>query len=998
MNFKNITDKVKDWWQKGTIQRTSRITYDVVWNVILFFIIIGVMGVFFAGGVGAGYFASLVKDEPIRSYEEMEKKIYNYEETSKVYFADNKLIGDIRTDLHREEVKLENVAETLTNAVIATEDELFYDHNGVVPKAIVRAMFQEVSNSDTKTGGSTLTQQIIKNQILTNEVSFDRKAKEILLAMRLENFFEKEQILEAYLNIIPYGRNASGDNIAGIQTAAKGVFGVKAEELTLPQAAFLAGIPKNPYAYTPFKQNGDIKDEDGLKLGLDRMKTVLSRMKQAGYITDEEYKEAIEHDITKDFTKKAPSSIEKYPAVVLEIEKRAKTIIMEVLAEDDGYTLEEIEKNEELEEQYDMLADRALRMNGYEIHSTIDKEVFDTMQKVAKEYPYYGPDRTVPKTGEVEQVETGAEIIENKTGRILGFVPGRNFKAGEKEVNYATGYGTTGRPAGSTFKPIAVFGPAMELGAAQPGTVIADIPGHQGYAPNNFGGAYNGLVTAREAVTYSYNVSTIEVYKSILGQNPADKFLKKMNIPLTKELEQDPSVGLGSNNVTVEQNTNAFTTFSNGGEFVEAYMIEKIVDSDGNTIYEHEPEPVKVFSKQTSYLMIDIMRDVVSQGTGAYVPSRLKHGGVDWAGKSGTSQDYQDAWFIGTNPNITMGVWLGYNTPSSIYSCGDCGGLSYSQRTQQLWVNLMNAVSDVKPELMAPSKKYEQPEGIVNSSFCATSGDAPSDLCSKAGLVRSDIFNSKYVPSKTDNSLVGGGSTTMTKIDGKEVVAGSKTPSEFTSKGKGGYKFNPEFLKEKGYDRLGDLSVLIPRKGGESWSKITATAGKGSSASSSVSDTGKAPSAPGSISGSKSSISWSGVSGQNVVGYRLYHAKDKDGSFKSVGSTTGTSLSLPSGGGAYHVRAVDYFGRESGASDILSIKPSKEEKKDDAKDKKKDDKKKDEDKDKNKDKKENDKDKKKEKKDDDNKKEEKPKDKEKEKKKENDKKNNKDKKEDKKDE
>src|SRR5699024_3785624 len=196
-------------------------------------------------------------------------------------------------------------------------------------------------------------------------------------------------------------------------------------------------------------------------------------------------------------------------------------------------------------------------------------------------------------------------------------------------------------------------------------------------------------------------------------------------------------------------------------------------------------------------------------------------------------------------------------------------------------------------------------------------------------------------------------------------------------------KFNPEFLKEKGYDRLGDLSVLIQRKGGESWSKITATAGKGSSASSSVSDTGKAPSAPGSISGSKSSISWSGVAGQNVVGYRLYHAKDKDGSFKSVGSTTGTSLSLPSGGGAYHVRAVDYFGRESGASDILSIKPSKEEKKDDAKDKKKDDKKKDEDKDKNKDKKENDK--------------EKEKKKDKDKDKENDKKNDKDKKEDKKD-
>src|SRR5699024_1050324 len=133
-------------------------------------------------------------------------------------------------------------------------------------------------------------------------------------------------------------------------------------------------------------------------------------------------------------------------------------------------------------------------------------------------------------------------------------------------------------------------------------------------------------------------------------------------------------------------------------------------------------------------------------------------------------------------------------------------------------------------------------EGIVHRSFCATSGDAPSDLCSKAGLVRSDIFNSKYVPSKTDNSLVGGGSTTMTKIDGKEVVAGSKTPSEFTTKGKAGYAFNPEFLNEKGYSSLGDLSVLIPRKSAESWSKVTAAKGKASSGSSGVNDTGKAPS------------------------------------------------------------------------------------------------------------------------------------------------------------
>src|SRR5699024_973082 len=175
----------------------------------------------------------------IRSYESMEKDIYNYEETSKLYFDNEVYIGDIKSELHREEIDLEDISDLIIQATKATEDQNFEEHKGVVPKAIVRAVVQEALNSDIKTGGSTLTQQLIKNQILTNEVSFERKAKEILLAMRLEHFFSKDQILEAYLNIIPYGREASGRNIAGIQTAAQGVFGVDADEVNIPQAAFL---------------------------------------------------------------------------------------------------------------------------------------------------------------------------------------------------------------------------------------------------------------------------------------------------------------------------------------------------------------------------------------------------------------------------------------------------------------------------------------------------------------------------------------------------------------------------------------------------------------------------------------------------------------------------------------------------------------------------------------------------------------------------------------
>src|SRR5690625_2660513 len=883
----------KEWWQRGRIQRTARITYDIVWNIILFFLIVGGLSVIFAGGVGAGYFASLVKDEPIRDYDEMRKDIYNYEETSRLYFANNKYIGDIRADLHREEIDLDDVSEVLIQAVIATEDDMFYEHKGVVPKAIVRALYQEVTNSDSKTGGSTLTQQLIKNQILTNEVSFERKAKEILLALRLENFFEKEEILEAYLNIVPYGRDASGQNIAGIQTAAKGVFGVDASELTLPQAAYLAGMPKNPFAYTPFDTSGNVKDEDGLEAGFDRMKVVLRRMYQANYITEEEYEEALEYDITKDFADKGVSPIEKYPALVFELERRAKEIIRTMLIEEDGYSVEEVNESEELSEQYDMLAERALRMNGYNIHSTIDKEMYDTMQKVAKEYEHYGPDRTfVPQGADeevTEQVETGAVLMENDSGRILSFVPGREDSL-KNQNNHATGTGGSGRPAGSTFKPLAVYAPAMELGEIQPGSVIADIPGHSGYSPNNYGGAFYGLVSAREALTYSYNVSTVEIYKKIVGTNPAEKFLAKMGIPLSEDLQYDPSIALGTNNVTVEQNTNAFATFSNGGKFVQSYMIEKITDSNGNVIYEHEPEPVDVFSSQTAYLTIDMMRDVVRSGTAASLPSRLKHGGVDWAGKTGTSDDYEDAWFIGTNPNVTLGVWLGYDTPSSIY-CAGCS-LSYSQRTQYLWAQLINAVSDIDPELVAPKERYKQPDGIVSRTYCASSGMAISDACSQAGLAKTDIYNSKYVPSKTDDSIIGG-DMGLVEIDGNKVVAGPDTPSEFIIDAKGGFTFNPDFLKRMGYDRLGDLSVLIPRRNAEAWKNISFDGKTVAGTEIEEGNDGKAPPAPSSVKASGTNITWSGATGHLIVGYRIYYAPEDSNSFKSIGHTIKPSYSLP---------------------------------------------------------------------------------------------------------
>ncbi|MUK86818.1 penicillin-binding protein [Ornithinibacillus sp. L9] len=940
VNFKNLlqkySKKVSEYWKTGKVQRTSRITYDVVWNIVLFFLIIGFIGMFFGVGVGAGYFASLVKDEPIRAYESMEKDIYNYEETSRLYFANNVYLGDIRSDIHREETTLDEISVTLKDAVIATEDEYFETHNGIVPKAIVRALLQEFTNSDMKSGGSTLTQQLIKNQILTNEVSFERKAKEILLALRLERFFEKDEILEAYLNIVPYGRDASGRNIAGIQTAAQGIFGLNADEVNIAQAAYLAGLPQSPSQYTPFASGGGLKDEEGIQPGLTRMKVVLHRMYEMEYITEEEYQEALEYDITEDFVTDYKTRDENYPHVQDELVRRATDIIKEKLAEEDGYSLEDLEEDDELNQQFEMLAERDLRQNGYHIHSTIDKKIYDAFQEIVKNYKHYGPDWTGPVkdpiTGEVkeitQQVQVSGSLIENNTGRIISFVGGRDFND-EDQYNYAT---QALRSNGSTMKPLLVYAPAMEKGVLQPGTPIADVemtyPGTN-IKPSNFDRSFHGILSTRTNLANSYNIPAIKGYIEIMNDNPVEEYLEKMGITSLDENEYaNPSLSIGgtTRGITIEENTNAYATFANGGKFVDAYMIEKITTSDGEVIYEHEPEPVEVFSPQTSYLTLDMLRDVISNGTGSYVKSQLSHPGVDWYGKTGTSQDRWDIHFVGSNPNVTFSTWLGYNIPQQ--QCLDCD-MYYSHRNMKLWAELVNTATEINPELMAPSNSFERPDGIVSRSICAISGMLPSDLCSEAGLVTTDLFNAKFVPTEVDDSLMRGA---YVMVNGKAVIAGPNTPKEFVDGD--GLTFNPEFLKRNGYDKLGDITQLFPNVNRSAWEKISLPS---NDLGSEIQDDGKAPSAPTSLNNSGKTLSWKASSSKDVVGYRIYRAANPDAKFELVGSTVETEFSIPSNKAVYHVKAVDYFGMESSASKEIVIgdfsEPKEEDKKDNEEDK-----------------------------------------------------------------
>ncbi|KXH87166.1 transglycosylase domain-containing protein [Sporosarcina sp. HYO08] len=914
---KNRIDQLEEKYesfQQTKWAKRMRITSGVFWNLFIVMIIFGLTFTVFAASVGAGYFASLVEKEPLRTKKEMRDAIFNYEETSELYFADGVYIGKVNADLERKETKLENVSKYVIDAVLATEDEYFEEHNGIVPKAVFRGIFQDVSNSASQTGGSTLTQQLIKNQVLTNEISYERKAKEILLAMRLEHFMKKNEILEAYLNIIPYGRNANGQNIAGIETAAGGIFNKKASELNLPQAAFIAGIPQAPFAYTPFKSGGGVKEAEYLKPGINRMQTVLFRMKETGYITEAQYNEAIAYDITKDFRDPEKRANERYPYLTQEIQNRTVEILARILAEKDGVDPERLDKEKKLSEKYAILATRSMKNDGYRIFSTVNQKLFDRMNEVANSFNHYGftytRERKDPETGEVEYyedpVQVGAIMIENHTGRILSFVGGRDFEL--TNVNHAT---QAYRQNGSSMKPLLVYAPAIEYGVIGAGSPVVDVKFRVGgWAPSNYLASQEmGIIPAREALARSLNLATARLYRDIIDRRPAE-FLEKMKFSKLQPGDYEnysASYGGMAVGVSVEENTNAFSTFANDGQFIESYMIEKIEDMSGNIVYEHKVEPVDVFSPQTAYIITDMLRDVLkAPGTGSQVPKYMNFR-PDLALKTGTTDFYGDAWIVGYNPNVSLGVWLGYKDKMvngqkrGLFPRGlQSKTLHPTTRTSMLFGRFMNAANEVTPELVGAGDRFKWPEGVVTRSFCGISGMAPSAGCSTAGLVRSDLFNAKVmVPNKADDSIT---SSSSVSVKGVRYQPLPSTPAEFITAG--GVGVNKAFIDRMLGPWKGNPARLFPANSRFSTHVV----------SGSVFNADSAPPAAVSVAVNGATMTWGHSASNDVIGYYVY-----EGGRKIATIRDGSAHSYTIGAGSYTVRAVDITGLLSAPSNVVTI-------------------------------------------------------------------------------
>ena len=657
-----------------------------------------------SAGLAIGYVGGLVKDQPVLTQKEMKEQINNISKNSEVYFGSGEKLGTINSELIRKTVSYEELGDNVKNAIIASEDSNFYSNSGVDIFAIIRASLSEVTGAKT-TGGSTITQQLVKNQLLDNSRSYERKAKEILLALRVDSHFSKNEILENYLNVAPFGKNSLGQNISGIETAAQGVFGVHSKDLNIAQAAYLVGFVQSPYKYTPFDSAGNIRSNEELQAGFERQQYVLERMLSNNFITKAQLEEAKNFDIKGAFTKQKYSEYTDYPFIRDEVTSSVAEILAEQTATKNHK--EEAFKNN-AEYRNDLIEKSRIKFitGGYKVKTTLDKKLYDTLQETKKQFASYP---TYTHAGVVYPLEIGASVIENSTGKVLAFIGGMDYK--KQQLNHAT---RTRRSPGSTIKPLLVYGPAIDKGYITPNSTVLDKRfNYYGWKPENYDMSEHGYLPAREALARSLNLPTVRLYSAFYKEDPVTNYLEKMGVEgLTESDKTNLATAIGgmTYGLSVTENTSAFSTFANKGEHKKAHIIEEIENNDGELVYKADFSPVKVFEESTSYLIVNMLGDVINKSYGLShdMPSKLKFNSKNLFVKTGTSEYYNDLWVVGGSTKITVGLWNGYDSPAKVPS------YDYAQRS---WIAVMNAIYSYNKNLISPDTAFNRPTSVVDSSI-----------------------------------------------------------------------------------------------------------------------------------------------------------------------------------------------------------------------------------------------------------------------------------------
>ncbi len=690
-------------------------------RIILILIVVFALIVSIVGGAYVGFIDNsmdLIAEE------------YNLDFTSIIYYVDEETNQPVEVDrIHRAEnrewVDIENVPENLTNAFIAIEDERFRDHKGVDLKRTFGAFIQYMMGRDSY-GGSTITQQLVKNITGDNDKSPIRKIHEIIRAINLEKKMSKDQIIEMYINTIYFGGGCHG-----VQTAANYYFSKNVDKLSLEECASLAGIVKAPTTYNPatnYENNNERKD------------VILTKMAELGFVSQEESDKAKARKLTVKLGKKKTKNAD------------VKSYFVDAVVDD---VIRDLMEKENLTEGE---ATNRLYTGGFKIYSTMDPKVQNAIDKV-----YENTGNFPGSAG--NKAQSAMVVIDPYTGHIKGLAGGIGVKDTPRGFNRAT---NAYRQPGSSIKPLAVYGPAIEYNVITPATIINDSPLKIGdWQPKNSGGGNKGKMTARRFLEMSQNIPAVKIMRELTVDKSFDFMTKKLgfttlvagetrNGKLLSDKSLSMALGGLTDGVSVEEMTAAYATFVNSGQYNEPVTYTKVIDANGKIILENKVKNKRAMSEETAFIMQNMLTGVVRSGTG----TSASLGNIYAGGKTGTTNSNKDRWFMGFTPNYVGGVWMGYDAPKAMSGANLC---------TSVWKSVMLEIH--KDETI---KTIKVPDGVVKRTVCQLSGRVASDICN---TTRVDYFKEGTQPMKYCSSHEGFGVATSGESETPSASA-SATASE----------------------------------------------------------------------------------------------------------------------------------------------------------------------------------------------------------------------------
>lgn len=671
------------------------------------------------GGLVAGVGKAWVDTTPNLDLD----KIGAQAQTSFIYDSEGNLITEFKGSENRIYVELPDIPQNLINAVISVEDARFYEHHGVDLKRMVGAMVNNVLGGNTQ-GASTLTCQLVKLTLLSSDQNYKRKAQEAYLAVQVEKNLSKEDILEAYLNVIYLGGSSYGVKIAALD-----YFGKDLDELSLRECAVIAGMIRNPTRYNPrrcYYGNSTYSTLDGLET---RTNYVLKCMYEQGMITDAQYQEALAEQIAVQETSTATTDAMYDNAYY--VEYAIYDVVTKMLR------VEGLEDNRTNRSAMEV----KLRNGGYKVFTSLNAKVQSAVQKVITEWNQYPSMRhsndasTKASLGggeylTVVQPQCAAAVLDWHTGELVAVVGGRAEPVQKLQLNRAY---QMNMPIGSTIKPLSVYGPAIDLGAS-PASPVLNLPipiegwvSTSGY-PKNFDsdGGYMGVESLRYAINKSHNTSTAHTLYEYVGIENSVKYLLRLGIDADHILATGAGLSLGLSEPTMIELAAAFGAIANSGTYLEPYAFTQVLNSDGTVYIDVNGIQIsrEVFKPSTAWLLVDMLKGCVTSGVGTGSSANFE--GMTIAGKTGTNTDNIGVTFAGMSGYYAAAVWIGSDNYKPLSS--DATGGKYAA---PLWRQIMYAVHALTGCTTDRDIMSGNPSdyGLIRGAVCAVSGMLPTDAC-----------------------------------------------------------------------------------------------------------------------------------------------------------------------------------------------------------------------------------------------------------------------------